>query len=120
VLDEEPRLLGVAAEGRGDDEVDAVGVRRGGHAVEREGDVGPHRLSLTMANGPRYSPALSSPTAMESRTVTRARTGASPPPGKATLMRLAPLRAALLVAASGVAVLAATQRLARRFAATRR
>jgi hypothetical protein len=43
---EEDRLLGVGAKGAGDEQLDAVGARGGGHAVEGLGDVGAHALAL--------------------------------------------------------------------------
>ena len=121
---EEPRLLGVAAEGRGDEQRDAVGAGGGGHAVEGQRDVGAHGLALAVGErtpvlarrerarvgsvpgGASSASAVaalgtsaSSPTAIASRTVTRTRIGASPLPGKATLTSCAPLRAAVARAA---------------------
>lgn len=41
-------LLGVGAEARDDDQVDAVGPRRRVHPVERLGDVGAHALAVAV------------------------------------------------------------------------
>jgi hypothetical protein len=52
VRGEERRLLGVGAEGRRDEQIDAVGAGGGGHAIEGQRDVRAHRLALALRERP--------------------------------------------------------------------
>ena len=122
---EQDGLLGVGAEGAGDDEADAVGARGALHAVEGARDVRPHALALAgreragvaaagagelggrreLGLGGRLDPAVrrASPvrTSKRSRTVTRTRTGAKDAPsGNATRTPRAPLARATRSAAA--------------------